>query len=762
MVRRAVTARSGHFRNDGTSDTRDSRTLAKGRPLGVSDWEQRKTTLTSMLRAPESVAKGSWNWALLVAERTTYGTIFMVFALLQMIEFDGQDYLAGLALVALLAGLAFGYFRLVLPKLRNDPRAAWAGLVYGLGSASATFVLLDDYLRAAPLFYAPVVAVAALVGSLTQAFLTALLSIAAYTVVALLTEQPDQAADVLLNSAIFMMVGVVFGLLTKELRSNYRRRLTETGRASNVGHRLNAVVEAVEEAIIFTDRRQHIRVLNERAVALFDVDPETMIGEPMVRLLRHIARQTEDPEGFMESYQVLRDEPEIQFEREVEQIIPVRRVLHALSRPARDEAGELVGRVDVFADVTERVRRSREVERLLGEARNTAESYQRALLPPVPSSLPRIGLVAHYIPASGQRSVSGDFYDFLTLKDGRVLVAMGDVCGIGPRAVSDAAMARYTLELLARTDDDPQVILSAMSRHMRDRLGGERFVRLVVATLDPERAVLNYATAGHVPPLLFRAATGEAEWLGEGGLPIGVEDEPEYKTAALEMNPGDTLFMYTDGVTEAARRGRPMGQGRLNDLVTEFGIGTPGELVQGVRRAVEAWVDKGLGDDLAMLAVQVVPDTSVDAPARELVMPNDPARMREVRSFISEFLADLRTPLDVASEIVLAAGEAAGNAVKYGRSETGTGELRVRCVVEGVKIHLTIADDGPGFDVTARSDVGHPDPLASGGRGLFLMQELMDEVHFESSSKGTTVTLTRQAFEEAPLPQRADPTPPEG
>lgn len=720
----------------------------------MSLFERQKTNLIAMLRAPETVPKGSWRWALLVAERTTYGTILMVLALLQMVEFQREDYLAGIALVVLLVVLTFGLFRMVLPNLRRDPRAPWLGLGFGILAASAIFLLLDDYLRTAPAFFAPVVAVAALVGSLVTAFVAAGAAVLAYVVISYLTDPRDFVADVLLNSAIFVMVGVVFGLLTQELRSNYRRRLSETGRASNVGHRLNAVVEAVEEAIIFSDRRQQIRVLNERAVALFDVDPEEIVGEPMVRLLRHIARQTEDPEGFMESYQVLRDEPEVQFEREVEQIIPVRRVLHALSRPARDEAGKLVGRVDVFTDITERVRRSREVERLLSEARSTAESYQRALLPTVPSSLPRIGLVAHYIPASGARSVCGDFYDFLTLKDGRVLVALGDVCGIGPRAVSDAAMARYTLELLARSMDDPQEILAAMSRHMRDRLGGERFVRLVVATLDPERAVLHYATAGHVPPLLFRHGSGRAEWLGEGGLPIGVEDEPEYKTGALELHPGDTLFMYTDGVTEAARRGRPMGQGRLNDLVTEFGVGTPGELVQGVRRAVEAWVDKGLGDDLAMVAVQVVPDTSVDAPARELVLPNDPARIREVRSFISEFLADLRAPLDVASEIVLAAGEAAGNAVKYGRRENKQGEIRVRCLVDGVFIRVTVADDGLGFDVAGKLEEAHPDPLAAGGRGLFLMRELMDEALIDSSDEGTTVTLTRQAFAEAPLPER--------
>jgi anti-sigma regulatory factor (Ser/Thr protein kinase) len=264
--------------------------------------------------------------------------------------------------------------------------------------------------------------------------------------------------------------------------------------------------------------------------------------------------------------------------------------------------------------------------------------------------------------------------------------------------------------------------------------------------LDPERAVFEYANAGHVPPLLYRAGSGEVVWLGEGGLPLGIERETEYKVGRIELEPGDMLFLYTDGVTEAPRKGRPLGQGRLSDLMGEYGVGTPGELVQAIRRAVESWVDEDLRDDLAMLSFQVVPDAAAEGLTRELVIPNEPQRTREVRQFVADFLADLRAPMDTTYDVLLAVGEAAGNAAKYGSRADARTELRVRCVLEGATLRVVVADEGHGFDLEALRAKGSPDPFAAGGRGLFLMNELMDDVDVDPSPNGTVVTMLRQLF----------------
>jgi sigma-B regulation protein RsbU (phosphoserine phosphatase) len=253
-------------------------------------------------------------------------------------------------------------------------------------------------------------------------------------------------------------------------------------------------------------------------------------------------------------------------------------------------------------------------------------------LPESVPSLPRVSLVAHYIAAAGRKAVCGDFYDFVSLPDGKVALVLGDVSGIGPAAANDAALARYSLKSFAANDSDPAQLLDRMNAHVFAQGRAERFVRMLVGVLNPERAILEYANAGHVPPVVYRAASGEVEWLGEGGIALGVESDTSYKAGVIELEPGDTLVLYTDGVTEAPRFGRPFGQGHFMDIVKDYGIGSPGELVQAIRRSVDAWVPDGeLRDDIALLVCQVTPDTALGEPVRELVLPNEPSRIAEVR-----------------------------------------------------------------------------------------------------------------------------------
>ncbi|MCA1704825.1 MAG: ATP-binding protein, partial [Actinobacteria bacterium] len=242
---------------------------------------------------------------------------------------------------------------------------------------------------------------------------------------------------------------------------------------------------------------------------------------------------------------------------------------------------------------------------------------------------------------------------------------------------------------------------------------------------------------------VYRAAKAEVEWLGEGGIPLGVEDDARYKPGRIELEPGDMVVMYTDGVTEATRLGRPFGQGRFMDLVAEYGVGSPGELVQAIRRAVESWAGDVLRDDIALLVFQIAPDKHLDEPVREIVLPNEPSRISEIRRFVGAFLADLRVSVDVSSEILLAVGEAAGNAYRHGRGPGGRSEIRVRCEYARPDFQVEIADDGPGFSLEEVARRGTPDPFAQGGRGLFLMNELMDRVTVDSSPQGTTVRMLR-------------------
>jgi serine phosphatase RsbU (regulator of sigma subunit)/anti-sigma regulatory factor (Ser/Thr protein kinase)/PAS domain-containing protein len=696
-------------------------------------------------RNRQPAPKGSWRWAVRVAEVTAWGTAGLVSVLLLVAELDQSTFRAGLGVVLSLGLWLSLLFRVLIPRLGARRWMLPLSVLINLAFAGAVYALMRGEVAGVQLVFVPVIVATGLLGKLPEALLAPTAAIAIYAFVAEITGEPPAPGAIVITAGVFMLSGGVAGLLARELRHHYRGEREEHRLATAVRHRLMAVVDAIDQAIIFSDRNGIVRVVNRRAAELFDIDSDEYLGLLVVQLNRTLARQMEDPEGFMETFQTMRDDPDLEFRSEVEQILPNRRQLRLFSSPALDDYGVLVGRIDVYTDVTEAVRRAAEVERLYEEARRTAESYQRSLLPESAPSLPRVSFVAHYVPAAGERAVCGDFYDFVTLPDGKLGVALGDVCGVGPMAVSDCALTRYTLQSFAEQDADPGKLLARMNGHIGAHLSSERFVRLMFGVLDPERAVFEYANAGHVPPVVYKFRTGEVEWLGEGGIALAVEEDSDYKVGRVELEPGDMLVLYTDGVTEAPRHGRPYGQGRFLDLVTEYGVGTPGEMSQAIRRSVDSWVEGGqLRDDLAILVCQVIPDSAIDEPTRELVLPNERSRLREIRGFVGQFLADVRAPVDISSEILLAVGEAAGNATKYGRRGEGRSEIRVRCAVEGAVVSVTVVDDGPGFEPVVSDQL--PDRFASGGRGLFLMREFMDSVDISSSSDGTTVLLAREVF----------------
>jgi serine phosphatase RsbU (regulator of sigma subunit)/anti-sigma regulatory factor (Ser/Thr protein kinase) len=692
-----------------------------------------------------------------IAEVTAWGTTAIIFLVLNVGGLQGTQYFGGLALVGCLALWFFLLFRILLPRAQGDHSVTiitWASVAVNLVLACVIYGILRGEVPSAQLVFVPMIVGTGLLGSLAETLVLSVLAVVGYWETAQLTGGPPSVLALLFNACIFVLSGWVAAILARELRAHYTAEQEEHKVAVAVRQRLVAVLDAVDEAVVFTDRHGVVGALNRRATELFSLDSAEFEGESAAHLRRTIAKLTGDPEEFVEEFQQLLDEPDKELRMDVEQILPVRRRLRLHSAPMRDESGNVVGRIDVYTDVTEGVRRAEEIARLYEEARKTAESYQRALLPDSVPTLPRVNIVAHYVPSAGDRAVCGDFYDFVPLARGRVGLVLGDVVGAGPRAASDAALARYTFRSFSSELVTPDRLLQWMNGHLLTHLAPDRFVRMLVCALDPERAVVEYANAGHTTPAVYRCKSGEAEWLEESGVALGVEAGVEYKSGRVELHPGDMLVSYTDGVTEAIRHGHPFGRWRLEELIKTYGKGTPGELVQAVRRAVEAWNDaSSLRDDLALVVCQVVPDTAVDEPTRELVLPNEPARIRDIRAFVAAFLADLRAPVDDSAEVLLAVGEAAANATRYGRRPQGRSEIRVRCAIDEGELEVAVADDGPGFDVDAAAGNGPPDPFASGGRGLFLMRSLMESAEIRSSPEGTTVLLRRRL----PVPEHAGP-----
>ncbi|MCC6831841.1 MAG: SpoIIE family protein phosphatase [Thermoleophilia bacterium] len=235
---------------------------------------------------------------------------------------------------------------------------------------------------------------------------------------------------------------------------------------------------------------------------------------------------------------------------------------------------------------------------LFEQEHHVAETLQAALLP---DELPRVRgleLAGLYRAAAGSLA-GGDFYGAWQLPGGRVAVLVGDVSGKGAEAAGLTAMVRYAAEGLSLHEDDPGRITSALNELLLPRLPDGTFVATALVVIDLEGNLLRWCTAGHPPPLLV-SASGALRALEGAGPPCGVFAGTAYEARDAVFEPGDTLFVSTDGLIEARRGREEFGEERLREVVLAGAGAAPRDLARAVHAAVSAWAAGRLSDDVAI------------------------------------------------------------------------------------------------------------------------------------------------------------------
>jgi sigma-B regulation protein RsbU (phosphoserine phosphatase) len=277
----------------------------------------------------------------------------------------------------------------------------------------------------------------------------------------------------------------------------------------------------------------------------------------------------------------------------------------------RDAAGApVVIRTAVF-DATDR----REYERELLRAKQRAEesearerllsrTLQQTLIPPTPPVIPYLDVAAGYRPAGAGDEVGGDFYDVFELGTDDWVVAIGDVCGKGVDAAVVTAVARYTLRAAAVRMSRPSEALRTLNdvllRHETDRFCTVALLRLRRRD-DGWTACLS--VGGHPLPLLVRA-DGTRESFGQPGSLVGVLEDAVFADDETPLRPGDTLVLFTDGVTEARRGDEFFGEAGLVAAVARH-AGDAATVAGGLVDEVVAFQDGDTRDDTAVVVVRV-------------------------------------------------------------------------------------------------------------------------------------------------------------
>ncbi|TDQ00941.1 SpoIIE family protein phosphatase [Labedaea rhizosphaerae] len=399
-----------------------------------------------------------------------------------------------------------------------------------------------------------------------------------------------------------------------------------------------------------------------------------------------------------------------------------------------------LGRLVLVVDLGGRRRFSREDETLLAllaghlaqglrraqeidQQRETALALQHAILGPAHLP-PRFAV--HYEPASPPLEIGGDWYDVVTLTDGRIGIVVGDCVGHGLAAATVMGQLRSACHAMLLHTADPAGTLTALDGFARD-IEDAWCTSVFCAVLDPVAAELVYSNAGH-PPGLVAKNDGVIEVLTAGhGAVLGVVGKNSRSNARTDIGDAAALLLYTDGLVE--RRGRPFDAGvdQASALLAEHRARPAHEIADLIMTAMAP--RDGFTDDVAMLVVR--PPT----PLRR-TFHAAPDEVGAARGVLRAWLADNEVPHQQAEDVLLAVGEACTNSVEhaYPPDRPDTADFTIEGKITGRDLTISVADHGAWRK---------PDPAADPfrGRGIVLMRAVMDEVELGQTTDGTTVTM---------------------
>jgi serine phosphatase RsbU (regulator of sigma subunit)/PAS domain-containing protein len=245
------------------------------------------------------------------------------------------------------------------------------------------------------------------------------------------------------------------------------------------------------------------------------------------------------------------------------------------------------------------------VDRMFRRRTEIADSLQASLLPRELPEVPGVEVAAAYVAATDGLDVGGDFYDVFRTPDGWGL-SIGDVCGKGEDAAAVTAAARHGIRVISHWNADPADVLRQANELMLVEEYDGRFVTACVAQLHWEGKELRVTvgSSGHPAPVVVRP-DGRVQLMEGGGMPLGIFPDAEAATEKVTLNPGDLLYLYTDGITEARNLELAYFSDRLNDELSRLAGQSPADVVAAMQALVLEFSAAELRDDMTMIVMRV-------------------------------------------------------------------------------------------------------------------------------------------------------------
>ncbi len=283
-------------------------------------------------------------------------------------------------------------------------------------------------------------------------------------------------------------------------------------------------------------------------------------------------------------------------------VVGVLYVDYLVSRQISEDDVRLIGQIARFAAIkleTTRLREDAIQKRIMDEELKTASVIQRRLLPPAPTGVTGYTFAGMNRPC---RTVSGDYYDFVVRPDGRVYFVIADVSGKGVTAGLLMAGLQASFRIFSKNDPPPAMLMMQLNGALKDSLPQSKFVTLFLGRLDTRSGVVEYANAGHCPPLwIQRDSVLE---LSNTDLVLGVMTSAVYAGRQMQLEPGDALVMFTDGLSEAVNpEGEDLASIALQKKLAAHHGSSADALTKVIEETVSDVVDTQLSDDVTLVVV---------------------------------------------------------------------------------------------------------------------------------------------------------------
>lgn len=367
---------------------------------------------------------------------------------------------------------------------------------------------------------------------------------------------------------------------------------------------------------------------------------------------------------------------------------------------------------------------------------------QQSMLPERVMETPAFSAYSYMLSA---KNVGGDFYDYFTIDDNKVFLTIGDVSGKGISASLFASNTKALIRAYAMSGHTPCEILREVNVSLCGTNRKKLFVTVWLGVLDLTAGELTFCNAGHNPPLL-KTASGEVKWIAcHPDFVIGRREDMKYHQNTVTLNKGDSVILYTDGITEAVNEtGELFGEERLFAFAAEHPV--DGMFTRGLRKAIFDYRKNAeQNDDLSVACLTFIGKSAPESITGTFkAQRQDYPRLCEfVNGFVSKYTADIK----ILNDIEISLGEIFSNIEFYSSADKEKiTDVSVTLSHGEGRLKIVFKDNGIPFNPLEKAEPSLEENIKNkvvGGFGIFMVRNLMDNVSYQNIDNNNILILEK-------------------